>query len=147
MRVILKEEVKQLGDMGQVVDVSNGYARNYLIPRGLAIEANEKNIKSLEHEKKVIQEKLRKIRNSAQELSNKIANMSIIIKAKSGEEGKLFGSVTSMDIAEQLKNEGFEIDKKKILLEEPIKRLGKYTVTIKLHSDILSQLNIEVLPE
>ncbi|NWF76947.1 MAG: 50S ribosomal protein L9 [Nitrospirae bacterium] len=147
MKVILKEEVKQLGDMGQVVNVSNGYARNYLIPRGLAVEANEKNIKSLEHEKKVIQEKLRKIRNSAQELSNKIANMSIIIKAKSGEEGKLFGSVTSMDIAEQLKNEGFEIDKKKILLEEPIKRLGKYTVTIKLHSDILSQLNIEVLPE
>lgn len=147
MKVILKEEVKQLGDMGQVVNVSNGYARNYLIPRGLAVEANEKNIKSLEHEKKVIEEKLRKIRNSAQELSNKIANMSIIIKAKSGEEGKLFGSVTSMDIAEQLKNEGFEIDKKKILLEEPIKRLGKYTVTIKLHSDILSQLNIEVLPE
>lgn len=147
MKVILKEEVKQLGDMGQVVNVSNGYARNYLIPRGLAVEANEKNIKSLEHEKKVIQEKLRKIRNSAQELSNKIANMSIIIKAKSGEEGKLFGSVTSMDIAEQLKNEGFEIDKKKILLEEPIKRLGKYTVTIKLHSDILSQLNIEVLAE
>lgn len=147
MKVILKEEVKQLGDMGQVVNVSNGYARNYLIPRGLAVEANEKNIKSLEHEKKVIQEKLRKIRNTAQELSNKIANMSIIIKAKSGEEGKLFGSVTSMDIAEQLKNEGFEIDKKKILLEEPIKRLGKYTVTIKLHSDILSQLNIEVLAE
>jgi large subunit ribosomal protein L9 len=147
MKVILKEEVKNLGDMGQVVDVSDGYARNYLMPRGLAVEANMKNIKSLEHEKRIIQEKARKVRNSAQDLSDKIANMSLVIKAKVGEEGKLFGSVTSMDIAEQLKNEGIEIDKKRILLDEPMKRLGSYSVSIKLYSDVTSQLNIEIIPE
>ncbi len=147
MKVILKEQVKNLGDIGQIVDVSNGYARNYLIPRGLAVEANVKNIRSLEHEKNLLQEKARKARNSAQELSNKLANMSIVIKAKAGEEGKLFGSITSMDIAEKLKNEGIEIDKKKIILDEPIKRLGKYSVNIKLFSDVTSMVNIEIMPE
>lgn len=147
MKVILKEDVKNIGNMGQIVDVADGFARNYLIPRGLAVEANVKNIKSLEHEKKVIQEKVKKIKISSQTLSDKLANMTLVIKAKAGEEGKLFGSVTTMDIAEQLKNEGFEIDKKKISLEEPIKRLGSYSVNIKLHADISTQINIQVIEE
>ncbi len=147
MKLILKEDVKNIGNMGQIVDVADGFARNYLIPRGFALEANVKNIKSLEHEKKVIQEKVKKIKVSAQAVSDKLANVTLVIKAKAGEEGKLFGSVTTMDIAEQLKNEGFEIDKKKISLEEPIKRLGTYSVNVKLHSDVSTQIYIQVIEE
>jgi len=147
MKVILKDEVKNMGNMGQIIEVADGYARNYLVPRGLAVEANTKNIKSLEHQKRVIQEKVKKIRNEAQELSNKITTMSLVIKAKAGEEGKLFGSVTTMDIAESLKNEGMEIDKKKISLDEPIKRLGSYTVNIKVHSEVTTQVNLQVIEE
>lgn len=147
MKVILKEDVKSIGSMGQTVDVSDGFARNYLVPRGLAVEANVKNIRSLEHEKKVIQEKARKVKNSVQDLADRLANMTVVIKTKAGEEGKLFGSVTTMDIAEQLKNQGIEIDKKKISLDEPIKRLGTYAVNLRLHSEITAQVNIQVIEE
>jgi len=147
MKVILKEDVRNIGTMGQIVDVADGYARNFLVPKGFAVDANVKNIRALEHAKKTIQEKAKKIRSQAQDLSDKIANMTIVIKAKSGEEGKLFGSVTSMDIAEQLKNEGIDIDKKKIVIEEPIKRLGSHTISIKLHSDIATQVTLQVIAE
>jgi len=147
MKVILKEDVRNIGTMGQIVDVADGYARNFLVPKGLAVDANVKNIRALEHAKKTIQEKAKKIRGQAQDLSDKIANMTIVIKAKSGEEGKLFGSVTSMDIAEQLKNEGIDIDKKKIVIEEPIKRLGSHSISIKLHSDVATQVTLQVIAE
>jgi len=147
MKVILKEDVRNIGTMGQIVDVADGYARNFLVPKGLAVDANVKNIRALEHAKKMIQEKAKKIRGQAQELSDKIAKMTIVIKAKSGEEGKLFGSVTSMDIAEQLKNEGIDIDKKKIIIEEPIKRLGSHNISIKLHSDVATQVTLQVVAE
>jgi large subunit ribosomal protein L9 len=147
MKVILKEDVRNIGTMGQIVDVADGYARNFLVPKGLAVDANVKNIRALEHAKKTIQEKAKKIRGQAQELSDKIVNMTIMIKAKSGEEGKLFGSVTSMDIAEQMKNQGIDIDKKKIVIEEPIKRLGAYSVGIKLHSDVITQVALQVVAE
>jgi large subunit ribosomal protein L9 len=147
MKVILKEDVKSIGSMGQIVDVSDGFARNYLVPKGLAVEANVKNMRSMEHEKKVIQEKARKVKNSVQDLANRLANMNVVIKTKAGEEGKLFGSVTTMDIAEQLKNQGIEIDKKKISLDEPIKRLGTYAVNLRLHSEITAQVNIQVIEE
>lgn len=147
MKVILKDDIKDVGKMGQIVDVADGYARNYLVPRGFAVEANIKNLKSLEHEKKIIQEKAKRIKNSAQTLSDKISTMTLVIKAKAGDEGKLFGAVTSMDIAELLKNEGIEMDKKKIFLDEPIKRLGSYSVNIKLHPEVLTQLNIQVVEE
>lgn len=147
MKVILKEDIKKIGKMGQIVDVADGFARNYLVPKGLAVEANTQNIRSIEHEKKIVHEKARKLKDSAQDLSSKISAMTITIKAKAGEEGKLFGSVTTMDIAEALHNEGIEIDKKRISLEEPIKRLGSYPVNIKLHSDVSLQLNIQVIEE
>ena len=147
MKVILKEDVRNIGTMGQIVDVADGFARNFLVPKGLAVDANVKNIRALEHAKKTIQEKAKKIRGQAQDLSDKIANMTIVIKAKSGEEGKLFGSVTSMDIAEQLKNEGIDIDKKKIIIEEPIKRLGSHNISIKLHSDVATQVTLQVVAE
>ena len=147
MKVVMKEDIKNVGKMGQIVDVADGFARNYLVPRGLAVEANTKNLKALEHEKKLIQEKAKKIKNSAETLSDKISTMTLMIKAKAGDEGKLFGAVTSMDIAELLKNEGIEMDKKKIFLDEPIKRLGSYSVNIKIHAEISTHLNIQVVEE
>lgn len=147
MKVILKEDVKNLGKMGDIVNVAEGYARNFLIPKKRAAEAITKNIKELEHQKKMIQEKAKKQKNSAQTLSEKMASLNLFIKAKAGEEEKLFGSITSMDIAAALKNEGIAIDKKKISIEEPIKRLGSYTVSVKVHPDITIQLNITVIAE
>jgi large subunit ribosomal protein L9 len=147
MKVILKEDVKKLGNMGEIVTVADGYARNYLVPKGLAVEASSKNMKSLEHAQKVIQEKAKKVKESLQEFAARLSKVTLIMKAKAGEEGKLFGSVTSMDIAEQLKNEGIEIDKKKMILEEPIKRLGNFTVGIHLHADINSQITLQVVEE
>ena len=147
MKIILKEDIKKLGKMGQIVDVADGYARNYLVPKGIAVEASTKNIRSLEHEKKIIQEKARKHKDSAQDLASRISAMTLTIKAKAGEEEKLFGSVTTMDIAEALLTRGVEIEKKKIVLEEPIKRLGSYSVQIKLHPDVSVPLNIQVIQE
>jgi large subunit ribosomal protein L9 len=147
MKVILKEDMRNLGKMGDVVNASDGYARNYLIPQGFALEANIKNIKSLEHDKRIIQEKAAKIKNSAQALADKISSLSLSIKARAGEEGKLFGSITTMDISEALKAEGLEIDKKKLSIDEPIKRVGAYVVGVKLHHDVSAQLNIKVVEE
>jgi len=147
MKVILKDDVKNVGNMGQIVNVADGYARNYLVPRGLAVEASTKNIKSVEHEKRIIQEKAKKIRKSAGELSDRISKLTLVIKANAGEEGKLFGSVTTMDIAGLLKNEGFEIDKRKISIVEPIKRLGTHTVNVKIHPEITANVTVQVEQE
>jgi large subunit ribosomal protein L9 len=147
MKVILKTDVKDLGHVGEVINVKDGFARNFLVPQGLAVEASMKNVKVFEHEKKKIQEMARKVKSGAAGLAEKISAAKITIKAKAGEEDKLFGSVTSMDIADALKAEGIEIDKKKIQLDEPIKRIGEYTVAIKLHSEISAQLNVQVVPE
>ncbi len=147
MNVILKTDVKNLGQVGEVISVKDGYARNFLIPKGLAVEANIKNVKSLEHEKKKIEEIAKKTKSSSENLSSKLSNMNLIMRAKVGGEEKLFGSITAMDISEALKKEGFEIDKRKIQLEEPIKRLGDYTVNIKIHQDISAKLNISVNAE
>ena len=147
MKVILKEDVKNLGKMGDIITVAEGHARNFLLPKKLAVEALTENIKALEHQKKMIQEKAKKVKNVSQDLANRISSLTLSIKAKAGEEDKIFGSITSMDIAAALKNEGIDIDKKKIFIEEPIKRLGAYTVSVKVHSDITTQLNIAVVAE
>jgi large subunit ribosomal protein L9 len=147
MKVILREDVKNLGAMGAVVNVTPGYARNYLLPRGLAAEANVKNVKALEHEKRVIEEKARKLKATAMSLSERIAASTVTLRAKAGEEDKLFGSVTAKDIAEALAEQGLEIDRKKIVLDEPIKRLGSHEVKIKLGHEVTAALRVEVLPE
>lgn len=144
MQVILREDIKNLGQMGSVVNVKDGYARNFLIPKGLAVEANPKNIRALEHEKRKIQELAKRAKASAEDFASKLSGKTITIKAKAGEEDKLFGSVTAMDIADALKKEGLDIDKKKILLEEPIKRLGSYAVNVKIHPEVTAQLNVSV---
>jgi len=147
MKVILREDVKDVGHIGEMLTVKDGYARNFLIPKGLALEANTKNIKALEHEKRKIQEVVRKAKSGAEDLSSKISATTITIRAKVGEEEKLFGSVTAMDLAEALKKEGLDIDRKKIILEEPIKRLGNYTVSVKVHPEVSAQFTVQVVSE
>lgn len=147
MKVILREDVKDLGHIGEMLTVKDGYARNFLLPRGLALEANPRNVKALEHEKKKIQEVVKKAKSGADELSAKIAATTITIKAKAGEGDKLFGSVTAMDLAEALKKEGLDIDRKKIVLDEPIKRLGNYTVSVKIHPEVSAQFTVQVVSE
>ena len=145
MKIILKEDVKGLGIMGNVVNVANGYGRNYLIPQNLALEANPKNIKQLEHEKNAILARSKKIIRSAEDMARNISSLTVIIEVQSGEEDKLFGSVTSMDIAEAISKKGIDIDRRKIVLEEPIKRLGTYTVPLKLHHNVASHVTVEVI--
>ena len=147
MKVFLKEEVKHVGNIGDVVNVADGYARNYLIPKNLAVEANTKNIKEFEHHKRIIQEKAAKVKDASRSLAEKISSLVLTISAKAGEEDKLFGSVTSMDIAEALKAEGYEIDRKKISIEEPIKRLGEHSVEIKVLADISAHVKVNVIAE
>lgn len=147
MKVILKEDVKNLGVAGSIVNVADGFARNYLIPRNLAMEASTKNLKVLEQERKKIEEAARKAKESAKEIADRLSSVTVQIQAKAGEEGKLFGSITNADISEALKKEGFEIDRKKIILEEPIKRIGAYTVNVKIHQDIIVPVNINVVQE
>lgn len=147
MKVILKEDVKNLGAAGSIVNVADGYARNFLIPRNLAVEASSRNIKALEQERKKIEDAARKAKESAQELSNRLSSLTVQIMAKAGEEGKLFGSITNADISEALKREGFDVDRKRIMLEEPIKRLGTYTVNVKVYQDIIIPVNINVVAE
>lgn len=147
MKVILKEDVKSLGKMGDIVNVAEGYARNYLIPKKLAVEALTKNLKALEHQKKSIEEKAKKIQTSAESLAAKIGSMNVSIEAKAGEEEKLFGSITAMDISEALKKQGIDIDKKQIHIEEPIKRLGDHSVQIKIHHNVTARLNVSVTAE
>ncbi|MCL5238754.1 MAG: 50S ribosomal protein L9 [Nitrospirae bacterium] len=144
MKVILKEEVKDLGQIGEMLSVKDGYARNFLIPRGLAVEANPKNIKSLEHEKRKIQEIVKKAKAGAEDLASKLSAQSVTIKVKAGEEDKLFGSVTAMDITEALKKEGLDIDRKRLVLDEPIKRLGTYKVTVRIHPEVSAQISVNV---
>ncbi|RJQ53437.1 MAG: 50S ribosomal protein L9 [Nitrospiraceae bacterium] len=144
MKLILKDDVKGLGAMGSVVDVANGYGRNYLIPRNLAVEANPKNLKQFEHEKNIILTRAKKVRKSADDLAQRVSAITLSIEAQSGEEDKLFGSVTSMDIAEALSKQGVEIDKRKIVLEEPIKRLGTYSVAVRLHQNVSANVTVEV---
>ncbi|NOX20626.1 MAG: 50S ribosomal protein L9 [Nitrospirae bacterium] len=147
MKVILKEDVDRLGSVGDIVNVKPGYARNYLIPRNLAVVANPKNIKEFEHYKRVLRQKAEKIKNAAQALADKLSSKVLTIKAKAGEEDKLFGSVTTIDIEKALTAEGFEIDRKKIILEEPIKRLGEYKVKVKLHKDVVAELTVQVVKD
>ena len=144
MKVILKEDVNGLGVMGNVVNVADGYGRNYLIPRDLAVEANPKNIKNFEHQKKIIQASAQKVRKSADDLAAKLSALTLSFEVQAGEEDKLFGSVTSKDIAEAIEKQGIVIDRKKIVLDEAIKRLGSYDVTIKLQQDVTATVKVVV---
>lgn len=147
MKVILRDDVSGLGKIGEMLDVKNGYARNFLIPRKLAVLANTKNFKALEHEKRNIAERSKKIISTAEARGKELSAISVTIKAKAGEEEKLFGSVTTKDIEKALKAQGVEIDRKKLVLDEPIKRLGDYTVKVKVHPEVAAEIALKVVPE
>lgn len=144
MKVILQENIDTLGQIGDIVKVAPGYARNYLLPRGLAIEATEKNAKALEHTKRQLAYKKNKALEAAKLLAGKLEAVTVALTHQAGEEGKLFGSVTTMDIASFLKQQGFEIDRKKMVLAEPIKQLGDYTVPVKIHPEVIANLKVQV---
>lgn len=147
MKIILRKDVATLGDAGEVVNVKNGYANNYLIPQGYAIRATDGTIKALETEKKQQARKIELQRKNARDLATKLEQMSLKVFAKAGESGKLFGTVTAADIAEALKQQGVEIDRRKITIEAPIKSLGKFEAEAKLFTDVTVKLSIEVEAE
>ena len=147
MQVILREDIDNLGKIGDLVKVADGYARNFLVPNKKAIEATPKNVHAMDHAKKMVSDRIRKLKKEAAADADRIKALAITIKAKSGEEGKLFGSVTSMDIAEAMKAQGVSIDKRKIVLDEPIRRLGDFTVTVKLHADVTAEFKLSVIAE
>jgi large subunit ribosomal protein L9 len=147
MKVILQKDVPALGDAGDIKEVAEGYARNYLLPKKLVIVANESSRKAAEHQKKLIKIKKEKRKKASEGMAGSISGLEITIPAQVGEEGKLFGSVTTMDIAKQLKERGFTIDKRKIQLDAPIRQEGEYTVNIKLDEGINASVKVIVARE
>ena len=147
MKVILLEDIDTLGKMGDTVVVKDGYARNFLIPRKLALQATARNIKAQAHQLKDIEVRRSRIISDARSLAEKISGVSLVFQRKTGEKGRLFGSVTNMDIADALKEKDLTIDRKDILLPEPIKNLGEFDVQIKLHHEVSPVVKITVLPE
>jgi large subunit ribosomal protein L9 len=145
MKVILREDVQRLGKASEIVEVKDGFARNYLIPRNLAVMADAGHMRQLEHEKKVLNDKREKILKEANKLVDKINKISCTIAVQAGEEDKLFGSVTAMDIAESLSKEGVEIDRRGILLEEPIRSLGVFVVPIKIMPEVEAKLKVWIV--
>ncbi len=148
MKVILLRDVSKLGKEGEVVEVSDGHARNYLIPRGLAVEATEGNLKHLMDEKKQLQEKKERLKKKSEELLKDLKKRTWEIRVKAGERGKLFGSLTSGNISEKLSEiTGVEVDKRWIKLKKPIKEVGEYNVEIKLPAGVRGKIKIRVSPE
>lgn len=147
MKVILREDVYNLGKSGEVVTVKDGYGRNYLLPRQIAVLASETNVRQLEHEKAVIDARNAKTRAAAEEQSKKLSAVTIHLKRKVGEQEKLYGSVTALDIAEQLAAQGHKIDRRIIQLPDPIKTLGTHSVPLKLHRDVTATVKVDITPE
>jgi large subunit ribosomal protein L9 len=147
MQVILLEDVSSLGKAGDLVKVAAGFGRNYLIPQKKAILATEKGIRTLEHQKRLVQHRMAKTKKDIQRTVQEIETLSCTFAKSVGESGKLFGSVTTMEIEAYLKENGIEVDRKKIHLEEPIKSVGMFTVPIKLHPDVVANLKVWVVQE
>jgi large subunit ribosomal protein L9 len=147
MEVILKEDIVNLGKIGEVVRVRDGYARNYLLPRGLVITANKKNLKTFEHQKRVVAGQKQKVLRTAQAVGEQLAAVSLVIPMKVGEEGRLFGSVTNMQIEKALKAKGLDVDRRKIHLDAPIKNAGDYEVSVRLSADVTVPLKLSVVSD
>ena len=147
MEVILKEDIATLGKIGEVVRVRDGYARNYLLPRGMVLVANKKNLKTFEHQKKIVADQKQKITRHAQVVGDQLAAVSLVIPMKVGEEGKLFGSVTTIQIEKALKAKGLNVDRRKIHLEAPIKVAGDHEVAVRLSADLTVPLKVSVVAE
>ncbi len=144
MQVILREELPNLGTIGDVVKVKPGYARNYLLPRGLAVEANVRNLHELEHQKRVIADKRLREQKSAAAVADKLASVKLVFEVRAGEDGKLFGSITNQDIHRQLEEKGHIVERRRILLDEPIKSLGTHDDVVHLGPDTKATLKVDV---
>jgi len=146
-QVLLREDIDNLGSRGEIVRVKAGYARNYLLPRKLAVEATANNVRQIEGERAALVKREAKERSTAEAQADQLGNLTLSFERKVGEAGVLYGSVTSMDIAHALKEKGYEIDRRRIVLREPIKRFGNYTVPVRLHREVTIDLPISVLGE
>ncbi|WP_028320404.1 50S ribosomal protein L9 [Desulfatiglans anilini] len=147
MKVILRQDLEELGLEGDVVDVAKGYVRNYLVPRGIAVLATSQNIKAFELQKKKIELRRLRAKEEAVQLKERLEGMGFSFAQKAGEEGKLYGSVTAMDIAEELEKKGFVVDRRKILLDKPIKSVGDYKVPVRIYPGVTGMLQLSVVPE
>lgn len=147
MKVILREDVENLGKGGELVEVRPGYGRNFLIPRGLAVLANAKNVRELDHQKKVAEAKAAKLKQSAEAFAKRLAETPVALKRKVGEQDKLYGSVTALDIAEALAARGVQLDRRAIDLSEPIKTVGDHEVSVKLHREVVGKVKVKVEAE
>lgn len=147
MEVILREDIDKLGNRGEVVKVADGYARNFLLPRRLAVKASEANKKIVEQERQAHVRREAGEKSEAEELAKMLAGVTVTISQKAGEQDQLFGSVTAKDIAEALQEQNFTIDRRKIHLEEPIRQLGEYKVAVRLHRDVTAEIGVNVLKE
>jgi len=147
MKVILREDIDGLGKSGELVTVKDGFGRNYLLPRKKAVLANEQNLRQLDHEKAVITARNAKLKGAAEEQAKKVGAIKVTIKRKVGEQDKLFGSVTALDIAEAIAAQGQQVDRRGIHLPEPIKTVGSHEVELRLHRDVVAKLKVEVVPE
>jgi large subunit ribosomal protein L9 len=144
MKVILKENVEHVGHIGDIVKVAPGYARNFLLPKGFAIEATEKNAKALDHMKRHLDYKKNRVLEAAKLLAGKIEGLALTVAHQAGADERLFGAVTNMELAELLKAQGVEIDRKRIVLAEPIKHLGDFTAVVKIHPEVSAVLKVSV---
>lgn len=145
MKIILRQDLDELGLEGAIVNVKEGYARNYLIPKGFALVADNRNIKLIEMQKKKIETNRIKAKEDAEKAAKTLEGIVITISQKVGEEDKLYGSVTSMDLADELEKKGISIDRKKIILDKPIKTLGEFDVKIKLHPQVVGSIKVAVV--
>ena len=147
MKLLLKEDVHGLGNCGDEVEVKNGYGKNFLIPNGHAIAATPKNLKQFNHQKTIVQGRLKKIKISAEAQALEIGKALCVFKKKTGDNGKTFGAVTTQDISESLRSHGVELDRRKLQLKEPIKSLGDFEVPVKLHPEVTVVVKVTVVQE
>ena len=147
MKVILTENIADLGEIGQVVNVAPGYARNYLLPKGIALEATGRNVRELEHRKRVLAQKREKVRQEMMSLAEKLNQVSIVMQRKVAEEDKLYGSVSASDIAAALAEKGFDIQRKDLILDQPIKQVGEFMVPVRVHAQISANIRLVVQKE
>ena len=147
MKLILREDVEHLGKGGELVDVKPGYGRNFLLPRGLAVPANPKNVRELDHQKAVAAAKAAKLKASAEAVAKRLADTPVVLKRKVGEQDKLYGSVTALDIVEALAARGLQLERRTIDLSEPLKALGDFEVPVKLHREVVGKARVKVEAE
>ena len=147
MKLILREDVENLGKGGELVEVKAGYGRNFLLPRGLAVLANPKNVRELEHQKAVATAKAAKLKASAEAVAKRLSDTAVTLKRKVGEQDKLYGSVTALDVAEALAARGLQLDRRSIDLAEPIKTIGDFEVPVKLHREVIGKARVKVEAE